>query len=156
DQDYWPLNTALYVQDFKGNYPRFIAYFLEYALQGTHSDKAAVPGVNRNDLHEKSVLFPTDADTQVKIADVLVAYDELMRNNQRRMATLGDAARLLYREWFVRLRFPGHERVRATTGVPEGWKRRTLGELCAAIDYGYTASASPTDVGPKFLRITDI
>jgi type I restriction enzyme, S subunit len=51
EEDYWPLNTALYVTDFKGNNPRFIAYFLRHALQNYQSDKAAVPGINRNALH---------------------------------------------------------------------------------------------------------
>lgn len=58
-QDYWPLNTALYVSDFKGNPPAFVAYLLKHAIGGTQSDKAAVPGVNRNVLHRLTVLSPT-------------------------------------------------------------------------------------------------
>jgi type I restriction enzyme S subunit len=72
------------------------------------------------------------------------------------MALLEEAARQVYREWFVRLRFPGHEHARIINGVPEGWKRKSLPELCESIDYGYTASAQQEEVGPKFLRITDI
>jgi type I restriction enzyme S subunit len=53
----------------------------------------------------------------------------LIENNRRRMALLEDAARQLYREWFVRLRFPGHEHTRITNGVPDGWDRKTLGDL---------------------------
>ena len=64
-----------------------------------------------------------------RIADVLSAYDDLIENNRRRMALLEDAARQLYREWFVRLRFPGHEHTRITDGVPEGWERRKLGDV---------------------------
>jgi len=52
EEDYWPLNTALYVIDFKGNDPRFSAYFLRNILRGYQSEKAAVPGVDRNVLHE--------------------------------------------------------------------------------------------------------
>jgi len=63
------------------------------------------------------------------VADALLAYDDLIENNRRRMKLLEDAARLLYQEWFVRLRFPGHERVRIKSGVPEGWDKKTLGEL---------------------------
>ena len=55
---------------------------------------------------------------------MLSAYDELMENNRRRMELLEESARLLYREWFVRLRFPGHEHTRITNGVPEGWERK--------------------------------
>jgi type I restriction enzyme S subunit len=137
DQDYWPLNTALYVVDFKGTHPRFAAYFLKHALGSYQSDKAAVPGVNRNVLHELRVRVP-DPPEQERIAGVLAAYDDLIENNRRRMKLLEDAARLLYQEWFVRLRFPGHERVRVKDGVPEGWERRTLKELA-----GVTMGQSP-------------
>ena len=66
------------------------------------------------------------------------------------------ASRLLYQEWFVRLQFPGRERTRITKGIPQGWERKPLAELCESVDYGYTASADKEVVGPKFLRITDI
>ena len=68
-------------------------------------------------------------DEQRRIADILSAYDDLSENNRRRMALLEEAARQLYQEWFVRLRFPGHEHTRITDGVPEGWERKTLGQL---------------------------
>jgi len=128
EEDYWPLNTALYVIDFKGNQPRFVAYFLENILRNYQSDKAAVPGVNRNVIHEIKVRCP-DTNVQQRIADILFAYDDLIENNRRRMALLDDAARQLYREWFVRLRFPGHEHTRIEDGVPEGWEKKSLGEL---------------------------
>jgi len=122
EEDYWPLNTALYVTDFKGNHPRFVAYFLENVLRNFQSDKAAVPGVNRNVLHELKVRS-TDTKSQETVANILSTYDDLIANNRRRMALLEEAARQLYREWFVRLRFPGHEHTRITNGVPEGWER---------------------------------
>lgn len=128
EEDYWPLNTALYVIDFKGNRPHFVAYFLENVLRNYQSDKAAVPGVNRNVLHEIKVRCP-DAQVQDRIANILSAYDDLIENNQRRMALLEEAARQLYREWFVRLRFPGHEHTRITNGVPEGWDRKRLSDV---------------------------
>ena len=129
EQDYWPLNTALYVTDFKGNHPRFVAYFLQNVLRNYQSDKAAVPGVNRNDLHDMMVRS-TDRRSQERIADILSAYDDLIENNRRRMALLEEAARQLYREWFVRLRFPGHEHIYITNNVPQGWEIRPLQEVC--------------------------
>ena len=60
-------------------------------------------------------------EAQRTIAATLTAYDDLMENNRRRMGLLEEAARLLYQEWFVRLRFPGHEHARLTNGIPEGW-----------------------------------
>lgn len=132
EEDYWPLNTALYVIDFKGNDPRFSAYFLRNVLKGYQSEKAAVPGVDRNVLHEIKVRAPSHA-LQLRIADILSTYDDLIDNNRRRMALLEESARLLYREWFVRLRFPGYEHTPIVDGVPQGWQRRTLGDLCSEI-----------------------
>lgn len=63
---------------------------------------------------------------QHRIASVLSAYDDLIENNRRRMRLLEQAARLLYREWFVHLRFPGHEHAIVIDGVPAGWKRKNL------------------------------
>jgi type I restriction enzyme S subunit len=68
-------------------------------------------------------------DTQERIADILSAYDDLIENNRRRMALLEEAAQQLYREWFVRLRFPGHEHTRMIDGVPEGWERKRVTEV---------------------------
>jgi type I restriction enzyme S subunit len=135
-EDFWPLNTALYVQDFKGNDRRFIAYFLRGALKGTTSDKAAVPGVNRNDLHARVVRVPRDVSTQRRIASILSAYDDLIQNNRRRIQLLEQAARLLYKEWFVHLRFPGHEHAKITNGVPEGWEDVVLASIIT-IKHGF-------------------
>lgn len=63
---------------------------------------------------------------QEKIGNTLSAYDDLIYNNRRRMALLEDSARQLYREWFVRLRFPGHEHTPIVDGVPQGWERAPL------------------------------
>jgi type I restriction enzyme S subunit len=144
ENDFWPLNTALYVQDFKGNDPRFSSYFLRNVLRGTMSDKAAVPGVNRNDLHARKVLAPTDQAQQKYIVDILSAYDDLIENNRRRMALLEESARLLYREWFVHLRFPGHEHVPIKNGVTKGWVKKPLNQICP----DYRESVAPGDLEP--------
>lgn len=147
EEPFWPLNTALYVQDFKENDPRFISYFLEFALRGILSDKAAVPGVNRNDLHARDVLFP-DRDTQLKIAVHLAIYDDLIENNGRRIKLLEKSAGLLYREWFVRLRFPGHEHVKIVDGVPEGWRRAFVPEIIEVNPKEKIANGSETRYVP--------
>ena len=135
EQDYWPLNTALYVTDFKGNHPRFVAYFLESVLRNYQSDKAAVPGVNRNVLHDLKVHCP-DTKAQERISNILSAYDDLIENNQRRIALLEEGAGQLYCEWFVRLRFPGHEHIRVTDGVPEGWNSVRFEEVLMELESG--------------------
>ena len=128
EEDFWPLNTALYVIDFKGNDPRFTSYFLRNVLKGYQSEKAAIPGVDRNVLHEIKVRLPSLPE-QLRITEILSSYDDLIDNNRRRMALLEDSARQLYREWFVRLRFPGHEHTPIVDGVPQGWERKPLGEI---------------------------
>ncbi|MGH7098110.1 MAG: restriction endonuclease subunit S [Stellaceae bacterium] len=122
EEPYWPLNTALYVVNFKGNDPRFVAYFLRNTLRNYESEKAAVPGINRNVLHQFKVHVP-DRPVQESIVTVLAAYDDLIENNRRRIALLEEAARMLYREWFIHFRFPGHEHVRIIDGLlPEKWE----------------------------------
>jgi type I restriction enzyme, S subunit len=141
EQDYWPLNTALYVTDFKGNHPRFVAYFLQNVLRNYQSDKAAVPGVNRNDLHDMKIRS-TDPQSQERIASILSAYDDLIENNRRRMSLLEEAARQLYQEWFIRPRFPGHEHTRIMDSplgpIAEGWRVVRLGDITTKIGSGAT------------------
>ena len=129
EEDFWPLNTALYVQNFKGNNPRFISYFLRKELMGLLSDKAAVPGVNRNDLHARKILTVTDHAVQGKIADVLTRYDNLIANNSRRIGLLEQSARLLFQEWFVYLRYPGHAHDKIIEDVPQSWKRTFVPDI---------------------------
>ncbi len=124
DEDFWPLNTTLYVRDFKGNDPLFLSYFLR-TLNLAHQNAAgAVPGLNRNALHLLPVSIPP-LPTQHKIAFILSAYDDLIENNTRRIAILEEMAQSLYREWFVHFRFPGHEKKRLVESelglIPEGW-----------------------------------
>ena len=77
----------------------------------------------------KYLIPDVNKPTQTRIADILSAYDNAIENNNRRIAFLEKAARELYREWFVRFRFPGHEGVRVVDGLPEGWEVTRLGEL---------------------------
>jgi type I restriction enzyme S subunit len=81
---------------------------------------------------------------------VLSAYDELIENNRRRMGLLEEAARLLYREWFVRLRFPGHEHARITNGIPEGWEKKRLDAIAevnrATLPSGYDGEIEYVDI----------
>ncbi|MCF6113406.1 restriction endonuclease subunit S [Mesorhizobium muleiense] len=66
---------------------------------------------------------------QQKVASIVGAYDDLIENNRRRISLLEETARMLYREWFVRFRFPGHEHVKIIDGIPEGWERRVLDQV---------------------------
>jgi len=92
---------------------------------------------------------------QRKIAAVISAYDDLIENNNRRIAILEKMAEELYREWFVRLRFPGHEKTKLHKGVPEGWEQNRIGDILS-FKYGFTESAIEDRQYPKFLRVMDI
>ena len=99
--NFWPLNTTLYVRDFKGNDPRFISYFLRGIDFSAYSDKAAVPGLNRNHLHQEVVRIPIDIDEQRAIAHILGTLDDKIELNRRMNETLEEMARALFKSWFV-------------------------------------------------------
>ena len=110
--------------------PRFVYYYFSSreAVQKilNQNSSSGVPHINLNSL--RNFLVPQVLlHEQRNIADILSSYDDLVENNNRRIALLEAAARLLYREWFVRFRFPGHKCVKITEGVPSGWERRALG-----------------------------
>ncbi len=126
---YWPLNTTLYVTDFKGNNPKFIYYFLKTLKLERFNGAAAVPGLDRNVLHKVEVLFNEDIKIQQKIASILSSYDELIENNKQRIKLLEEIAEEIYKEWFVRLRFPGYENTKIVDGLPEGWERKPIDEF---------------------------
>lgn len=80
---------------------------------------------------------------QQSIAATLTAYDDLMENNRRRMELLEESVRLLYREWFVHLRFPGHEHTRLTHGIPKGWNRKTAYDAVDILSGGTPKTTNP-------------
>lgn len=75
------------------------------------------------------IKYPKDITYQKKIVDILSAYDDLIENNQKQIKLLEEATQRLYKEWFVDLRFPGHENVEIVDGVPEGWNIRPFNEV---------------------------
>ncbi|HOI57809.1 MAG: restriction endonuclease subunit S [Methanoculleus sp.] len=142
DGPYWPHDTTLWSRDFKGNLPRFVFYFLQTLGLERYDVGNSNPTLNRNHIHRLDILLP-EYQIQERIVEVLSAYDDLIENNRRRIQLLEEAARLLYREWFVNLRFPGHEHVAIKDGVPEGWEKKTLVEIAATNVESYKASALP-------------
>ncbi len=117
----------------------------------------SIPLINLGILRGLPVPLPP-IETQQIIVSILSTYDDLIENNRRRMALLEDAARQVYQEWFVRLRFPGYEHTCIVDGVPEGWERRKLGDLAkinrenlsnsfdGKIEYIDIASVSPGQI----------
>lgn len=113
---------------------RFAMYFLMSPLGRaelfSRTGGAVQQVINLADLKTLKIPVPPK-DEQDRIAAILTAYDDALENNRRRMGLLERAARLLYEEWFVRLRFPGHEHTRISNGVPEGWEKRRLDSMAA-------------------------
>jgi type I restriction enzyme, S subunit len=144
---YWPHNTALYVKDFRGNFPRYAYYLLQRMRLENFNSGAGVPTLNQNHLHKLRIRIPSRC-IQERISAILSTYDELIENNKRRIALLEKLTEEIYREWFVRLRFPGHARVRKLRGLPEGWKIDPLESLLAdIIDY---RGVTPTKLGSQW------
>lgn len=165
EQDFWPLNTTLYVRDFKGNNPRFISYFLRDVDFLAYSDKAAVPGLNRNHLHQARIRIPTDPIEQRAIAHILGTLDDKIELNRRMNATLEAMARALFKDWFVdfgpvRAKMEGREPylprevwdlfpdrlVESELGeIPEGWRHSTIGE-----EVTVCGGSTPSTKEPEF------
>ena len=128
DGDYWPHDTTLWSKSLNGNNPRFVYFALKCLGLERFNVGGANPTLNRNHIHGLPIHLP-GRNMQDSIVSILSAYDDLIETNRRRIALLEEAARLLYREWFVHFRFPGHEHVPLTDGLPEGWERRKLGDV---------------------------
>jgi len=144
---YWPLNTTLYVQDFKENDEFFIYYFLQQLDWAKYSDKSAVPGVNRNDVHQEEIVIPPLPE-QKAIAAVLSSLDDKIDLLHRQNQTLESLAATLFRQWFVE-------------EAQEDW---VIGPLKQYVDIGIGRtpprkehqwfSENPTDV--KWISIKDL
>ena len=127
--------------------PRFLYYtFLTQVgylveLSGGTAQKNLLLG----DLRRFKVRVPT-VDVQKKVAGILSAYDELIENNQRRIVVLEKMAEEIYREWFVRLRFPGHEKVKIVKGIPQGWRVAELKELASVNPSSISRRSNPGSI----------
>lgn len=116
--------------------PDFLTYFLlapeqQYGLLGT-ANGATVSHVNIPTIRGLKINLPP-LQVQSRIASILSAYDDLVENNQKQIKLLEEAAQRLYKEWFIDLRFPGHETTPIVDGVPEGWKEQSLYQIADVV-----------------------
>ncbi|NPU83212.1 MAG: restriction endonuclease subunit S [Syntrophaceae bacterium] len=122
--------------------PDFLCYFLlappQQGLLLAGETGATAKHVNMKDIRQLSLRHMPRLEEQRRSGRILAAYDDLIENNRRRIQLLEQAARLLYKEWFVHLRFPGHEHTKITDGVPEGWEKITIGESASFLSRGIT------------------
>lgn len=129
--------------------PDFLNYFLlapqqQYGLLGT-ANGSTVAHVNLPTIRDLEIDLPP-MQTQKRIADILSAYDILIENNQKQIKLLEEAAQRLYKEWFVDLRFPGHENVKIVDGVPEGWTLDVFADV-AVFKRGKAITKTQTNAG---------
>jgi type I restriction enzyme S subunit len=123
---------------------RFLYYYLNanlaaliYPAAGAAQKNLLLGDIRRFRLNKPNLI------DQERIIAAISTYDDLIENNLRRIALLEEAARMLYREWFVRFSFPGHEHVKIISGLPEGWERRTFNDVCDAVGGGTPSTAKP-------------
>ena len=154
---YWAHDTTLWSKDLKGNVPRYVYYFLHTMGLERYDVGNSNPTLNRNHIHGLEVAIPP-LTVQHQIAEVLSAYDDLIENNRRRIRLLEQAARLLYKEWFVHLRFPVHEDVKVIDHVPEGWRSGTVADLGSVITGKTPSTKEPGNYGPgiPFVKTPDM
>lgn len=127
--------------------PDFVYYVLKVNLPKVEN---ANPGtasgrhhVSKSNFCAIKILVPESKETQRKIASILSAYDDLIENNLKRIKLLEEKAQLTYEEWFVRMKFPGHETssFNKATGLPEGWEKKKIGDLCTVSGGGTPSKA---------------
>ncbi|WP_394415212.1 restriction endonuclease subunit S [Sulfitobacter sp. 1A12126] len=162
DEDYWPLNTCMYVTDFKGNDPRFVYSFLSTLNLSGHNSGSAQPSLNRNYIYPIQIDVPNPPE-QREIAAILGALDDKIEVNRKASATLDEMARALYRSWFVDFD-PVHARAQGRppahmppetaalfpdsfgdNGLPEGWIFGTL----AGVASQSRQSVKPDQISPE-------
>lgn len=126
----------------------FLTYYIlapeqQYRLLGS-ANGATVAHVNLPIIRNLDILLP-DILVQKAVSKILTAYDDLIENNQKQIKLLEEAAQRLYKEWFVDLRFPGHEQTKIVDGVPEGWKKCCIGDLISYEIGGGWGEETPTN-----------
>ena len=146
--------TDKVVPEYIGYYlrsPRFRGKFMAFSTMTTRASLA------NGDLLGMEVELPEKAE-QIRIATILSRYDSLIENYQKQIKLLEEAAQRLYKEWFVDLRFPGHETTKIVDGVPEGWEKKRLVDM-VDVQYGYAFDGklfNSNGEGMPILRIRNI
>lgn len=134
-----PAVCASFSRHLRLDKTKFSSEFIYYLLQSLHRSgymgvfhvqHTGVARFQYSSFKKHTVLKIPELTEQRKIAAILTAYDDLIEANKRRIALLEKMAEELYREWFVRMRFPGHQDTKFVKGVPEGWREVELKEIC--------------------------
>lgn len=136
---------------------RYMAYAMNQQLQllKVMSSGSTTKFLTMKMLTQLSIDLPS-IETQNRIATILSRYDSLIENYQKQIKLLEEAAQRLYKEWFVDLHFLGHENTKIVDGVPEGWEKKTLGELFSYIRGKSYSSNEISDEGCIMVNLKNI
>jgi len=157
ESDFWPLNTSLYVKDFNGNDPKFVYYLLHTINWQAYSTKSAVPGIDRNEVHQEIVCIPLLPEQQA-ISSILSAIDDKIELNLQMNNSLEEMAMALYKHRFVDFGpFQDGEFVDSELGmIPKGWEVKKLREYVIVIN-GYAFKGNDfIDSGVPVLKIKNV
>lgn len=126
--------------------PNYYYYYFKSPYSPIKSivQQCAQSGIRASELATLKVCY-ISLEQQRKIAGILSAYDDLIENNRRQIKLLEEAAQKLYKEWFVKLNFPGHENVKIVDGVPEGWIKTDINSVCNKINAGGTPNRKKSE-----------
>ena len=131
-EEAWAHNTTLYVDDFKGNDPKFLYYLCQTMPFANFGGGSAVPTLNRNHIHPLETKIPVKVEDQRRIASILSSLDRKIELNNKINADLEEMAQAIFKNWFVDFEpFKDGKFVNSELGmIPEGWKVGSLGDFC--------------------------
>ena len=128
DQPFWTVDTIYYtVVNEKLADPYYLFCYVNSLDLSGYDSGASIPSMTQKAYNKIKINLP-DKETQKTLGEAIKAYDDLIENNNKRIAILEQMAENLYKEWFVRLRFPGYENAEFVDGLPKGWEYVKLGE----------------------------
>lgn len=141
--DYWPLNTTLYVEDFKNNYPKYVYYLLQTLEFEKFNAGSSVPTLNRNHVHKLKIKIPA-YNIQKKIANILYMVDEKIQLNKEIVENLEEISQTLFKQWFIDFEFPneegkpykssGGEMIESELGdIPKNWVVNSLSNIAEIV-----------------------
>lgn len=141
-------------------HPRYLYYKMLSKDFYMKADAVAIGAAQRTisltSLRNMEISIPCK-DSQKRIADILSAYDDLIENNQKQIKLLEEAAQRLYKQWFIDLRYPGHETTPVVDGLPKGWRKEKLGNVIEYIrGTSYTSSELSDSDGVLMVNLKNI
>jgi len=158
DKPFYPIDTVYFIDSLKKDgYLKFFYYLLKIIDFKKVDINVGVPGLNRETAHSLEFIIPEDPNEQKRIADILSAFDDKIEVNNKIIKTLETMAQEVFKEWFVRFRFPGWEKVKFVDSelgkIPEGWEVKFLSEVFDFLEGPGIRNWQYTTSGCRFINI---